>query len=241
MDKEVLINAGFTLREADAYIALLQLQEALVSEIANKTKENRTHLYDTLNSLIVKGLASYVIKNGKKYFRPSQPEKVIDYLKEKQKIVEEYLPELKDMYKLRAKIPIIEVFEGKEGIKTVLQDILRENKEWFCLGSTGKSKELIPFFLEHFHKQRIKQKIPLKVIYNDDKFGKERGKEVRKQKYAQVKYMLKTSPVTTYVYGDKVIIILWEKEKLIAIMINDNDIADSYKSYFNLLWKIAKK
>src|SRR3989344_5713471 len=241
MDKNILVNAGLTLRESEAYLALLELKESLVSELSKKTKENRTHLYDTLNSLIKKGLASYVIKNGKKYFRSSSPEKIIDYLREKEKLIEEKLPELNELYKPKIKAPVIEVFEGKEGIKTVLRDVLKENKEWLCLGSTGKSKEVIPFFLEHLHKQRVKQKLKLKVIYNNDKFGRERGKEVEKQKYSEVKYMPKTSPTTTYIYGEKVIVIVWEKEKLVAVMIQDKDIADSYRSYFNGLWKIGKK
>jgi len=241
MDKNILVNAGLTLRESEAYLALLELKESLVSELSKKTKENRTHLYDTLNSLIKKGLASYVIKNGKKYFRPASPEKIIDYLREKEKLIEEKLPELNELYKPKIKAPVIEVFEGKEGIKTVLRDVLKENKEWLCLGSTGKSKEVIPFFLEHLHKQRVKQKLKLKVIYNNDKFGRERGKEVEKQKYSEVKYMPKTSPTTTYIYGEKVIVIVWEKEKLVAVMIQDKDIADSYRSYFNGLWKIGKK
>ena len=80
MDISILIKAGLTNRESEAYLALLQLQEALVSEISKKTKENRTHIYDTLNSLIEKGFVSYVIKNGKKYFRAAPPEKLIEYL-----------------------------------------------------------------------------------------------------------------------------------------------------------------
>jgi len=241
MEKEILISAGLTVRESEAYLALLELQDASVAEISERTKENRTHVYDTLNSLITQGLVSYVIKNGKKYFRPSNPEKIIEILKEKENLVKEALPMLKELYKPKSKKPVIEIFEGKEGIKTVLQDILKENKEWLCLGSTGKSEELVPFFLSHFHKQRIKQKLPLKVIYNEDGFGRKRGEEVSKQKYSQIRYMQKTSPTTTYVYGEKTIIIHWEKDKLFAVMIQDKEIADSYRSYFNEIWKIAKK
>ncbi len=240
MNKEILVNAGFTNRESEAYLALLQLQENLASEIAKKTKENRTHLYDTLNSLIRKGLASYVIKNGKKYFKPAPPEKICEYIDEKKKLVEKSLPELQELFKPRVQAPTIEVFEGKEGIKTVLFDVLRENKEWMCMGSTGKSPEIIPFVLEHFHKKRIKQKILLKAIFNDDEFGRERGKTVSKQQFAQVKYLQKTSPATIYIYGNKVTTILWQKEKLIAIMIKDKDIAQTYKEYFDALWQIAK-
>ena len=240
MNKEVLVNVGLTNREAEAYLALLAAQESLVSEISRKTMENRTHLYDTLNSLISKGLVSYVIKNGKKYFRPASPSKLIDYVKEKEKLLSEQMPKLNELYKPKGKTPSVEVYEGQEGIKTVLNDVLKVNKEWLCLGSTGKSPEILPFFLGHFHKQRQKQKLHLRVIYNDDKLGTERGKEVKNQMYSEVKYMPKTSPATTYIYGDTIVIIHWEKDKLIAVMMRDDTIAESYRSYFNF-WKFAKK
>jgi len=240
MEKESLIKIGLTNREAEAYLALLELQEALASAISEKTRESRSHVYETLNSLIKKGLASYVIKNNRKYFRPASPDKLIEYLKEKEDLVQRVLPNLQKLYKPKVKKTIVEVYEGKEGIKTVLNDVLKVGKEWLCLGSTGKSKEIIPFYLEHFHKQRIKQKILLRVIYNDDKLGRERGKEISKLPYSRVKFMQKLSPTTTYIYGDKVVIILWEKEKLLAIMIGDKNIAQSYREFFEAIWKTTK-
>src|SRR3990167_2994588 len=99
MNTEILTKIGLTQRESDAYLALLKLKEALASEISKKTKESRSHLYDTLKSLIEKGLVSYVIKNGKKYFRPAPPEKLLDYIQEKQKLIEESLPELHENQK----------------------------------------------------------------------------------------------------------------------------------------------
>ena len=240
MEKKYLINIGLTNREAEAYLSLLQLQEALASEISNKTKESRSHIYETLGSLIEKGLVSYVIKNNRKYFRPSPPEKLIEYVREKEDLIQKILPNLQELYKPKIKKPTVEVYEGKEGIKTVLDDVLKIGKEWFCLGSTGKSEEIIPFYLEHFHKQRIKQKIHLKVIYNDDEFGRKRGVEISKLPYSDVRYMQKLSPTTTYIYENKVVIISWEKEKLLAIMITDKDISQSYEEFFKAIWKTAK-
>ncbi|MEK6903278.1 MAG: hypothetical protein AABW64_01355 [Nanoarchaeota archaeon] len=81
----------------------------------------------------------------------------------------------------------------------------------------------------------------LKVIYNDDVLGRKRGEEVAKQKHTEVKYIQKMSQTTTYIYANKVVIIHWEKEKLIGIMIEDNEIAESYRSYFGVIWKSAKR
>src|SRR3989344_7186656 len=113
MNTEILTKIGLTQRESDAYLALLKLKEALASEISKKTKESRSHLYDTLKSLIEKGLVSYVIKNGKKYFRPSPPEKLLDYIQEKERTIKDFLPELHELYKPSISYPSVEVSEGQ--------------------------------------------------------------------------------------------------------------------------------
>ena len=77
MNKEVLLKLGLSQRETEAYYTLLEREEALASEISERTKESRTNTYDTLNSLIKKGLVSYVIKNNKKYFIATDPKKLM--------------------------------------------------------------------------------------------------------------------------------------------------------------------
>jgi hypothetical protein len=42
------------------------------------------------------------------------------------------------------------------------------------------------------------------------------------------------------IYGNKTAIILWAKRPM-AIVIQNEEITDGYKKYFDLLWKIAKK
>ncbi len=242
-EKDELIKIGLSNREADAYLALLQLQEATVKEIADKTKESRTHLYDTLKSLIDRGLVSYVIKNDTKYFHAAPPEKLLDYLKEKESSVLTILPVLKELHKPKFKKPTVEVYEDKEGMKTILHDIVRTKKEWIAIGSTGRGPQVLPeFFIERFHKDRVKNKIRLKVLCNSTQQGKKRGREFSQYPLTEVKYLPKThqSPTTVYVYGDKTAVLMWLTEnKPFAILIENEEIADSFRSYFHLLWKLS--
>ena len=46
--------------------------------------------------------------------------------------------------------------------------------------------------------------------------------------------MEKTSPTTTYCYGNKVAIVIWIKERLLAVMIEDKIIAKSFKEFFEM-------
>jgi len=55
---------------------------------------------------------------------------------------------------------------------------------------------------------------------------------------SQVKQLpRKTGPAAINIYGNKVAIIHWSKETPFAIVINNKDIAESYKEFFKLLWK----
>ena len=62
METSLLREIGLTDNEIRIYIELLKQGEALASELANRTKVNRTLTYQILNKLIEWGLISYVIK-----------------------------------------------------------------------------------------------------------------------------------------------------------------------------------
>ena len=76
------------------------------------------------------------------------------------------LPNFKELHKPKLKKPTVEVYEDREGMKTILNDIVRTKKEWLAIGSKGRGPPVLhEFFIERFHKERVKNKINLKVLY----------------------------------------------------------------------------
>ena len=98
MQKE-LKEFGLTDREIEVYLGLLKLGTASVQDISRKSNVYRTYAYEILNSLKEKGLVSYVIKSGKKYFEVAQPGKLINILKDKEVKIRSILPNLEEIYK----------------------------------------------------------------------------------------------------------------------------------------------
>ena len=80
MYEDLLIHTGLSIREVKTYTTLRTQGELMASELAKKTGLIRTNVYDVLNSLIKKGIVAYVIRNGKKYFRAAEPEKLLYYI-----------------------------------------------------------------------------------------------------------------------------------------------------------------
>jgi len=241
-EKEELIKIGLSNREVDAYWALLQLHEASATDVAVKTKESRTHIYDTLKSLITRGLVSYAIKNNVKYYYAAPPEKLLDYLKEKENSIKHILPLLQSLREPRFSKPLVEVYEDKEGMKTILNDIIRTKKDWFSIGSTGKSRQVLPlFFIQKFHKERLKNRIKLFALMNGTREGRKLGKEFETYPLTQVKFLPEShqTPMTIYIYGKKTAVFLWlAGDRPFAILIDCKEISDSFKSYHQLLWKL---
>ncbi len=243
MDKRKLKEIGFTDKEVDVYLTLLRVQEATVSEIAKKTKINRSLMYSVLDSLAEKGISTYIIKNNVRYYRAAEPGKIQAMLKEKEKIFSSLLPELIALHKPQKKKPIVEILEGKEGIKTVLNDIMTVKKEWFAFNIPGKGRELLGGMVDAFQKERAEEGITLHVIYVKTPSGIKRGQELGKIKNTYVKCMPESydSPASNLIYGDRIVIVFWSKEHPFAIRIIDKDLAESYKNQFKAVWNIAKK
>ena len=241
--EETLKEIGLEDEEIKVYLAMLEIGSSLASRIAEKTKINRSHVYQLLERLISKGFVSYVIKENRKYFSAVNPEKIIEIVKEREQKLKNILPNLLQLTTLTKEKPIVEVLEGKEGIKTILNDILRVKKDWLGFGSSGKGPEILSFYAEHWEKEREKLKIPMRAILDNSESGIKRGNELSKRKYTEIRYMLEeySSPSSTWIYGDRITFIIWSKEHPFGIRIKSKEVTDNYKKHFEVLWKNAKK
>ena len=114
------------------------------------------------------------------------------------------------------------------------------------MGASRKSAEVLPYFLKKWHKERIRRKINVKIIYNDIEAVKKSLKKAKdylgigkgwNYRFLHVNYL---SPIMTIVFGNKTALINWVKNPS-AILIESKDIAETYKQYILNLWKIARK
>jgi len=237
MYTEKLQRLGLNLSEAKVYFILLDVGRAQAGEISKKSQINRTTVYDALERLIERGLVTYVISANKKIFRSVKPAVLIEKIKETEKIATEILPELEDLYKKSKEREESDIYRGRSGIKSILWDILKY-KKYVAFGSSGRFSDIMKHDFLMFQKRKKELKIKAKVILNESLIKSE---SVQKA-YSQFRFIPDeySAPTTTFVYDDKIAVIIWS-ETPIATVISSKDVAKSYKSYFELLWKQAKK
>jgi len=77
-----------------------------------------------------------------------------------------------------------------------------------------------------------------KIIFTESSRGVFRSQE--KSLFVQAKYVANTTPAAINIYKNYVVIAILNKEP-ITILINNQETADSFREYFNVMWNVAKK
>jgi sugar-specific transcriptional regulator TrmB len=230
---EELKSAGLTDNEAKIYLALLETGPTLAGRISRKTGLHRRTVYDTTEMLIKKGLIGYILQNHRRLFSAVNPDRILGILQEKQNILLPVVTELKERFGKTKEKEETNFYKGKEGIKTVFEDQLNYS-EILILGASARVYDVLPFYVHWYEKKRKSKKVRARIITQDKNFKVKGFADVR---YLPEKY---SNPLSVNVYGDNVAIFLWQKETPFAIVIQNKDIAEGYRNYFELMWKIAK-
>ena len=161
----------------------------------------------------------------------------MDYIDEKKEIANQILPELKKLEGMKKEEINASIYKGKEGIKTIHSEMLKEGKEVYVLGAKGMIFKELPYFIPNFERERIKKKIKFKLIYDKEEV-KEFEKDVIKRRLFEGKclpYGFASKSVIN-IFGNKVVIVLW-KDYPSAFMIENNDVADSFRKWFDLIYQ----
>lgn len=226
-----LKNLGFTAAEAVIYRVVLKLGVCTVKDISKDSGFHRTNIYDVLERLKERGLVSCYLEGKTTFYKVSNPENLYSFLEDKKKVLDSIFSEIKKLEKQSNDFVEVEVLKGEEGMKAAFRDMLRAKKPLYGFGIKGQLREKLPHYAEQWLRDAKKQKLKYYGIYTE--------KDVPSY-YTEIRFVSKelSSPVATFIYGEKVNINIWEPS-LVAITIKSKLVASMYKKHFDLLWKIA--
>ena len=246
METQILEKIGLSKNEIKVYLALLRLGSSSTGKIIENTSLANSRVYHSLNSLIEKGLVTFISKNNVRHFRAEDPKLILKDMEEKRKKVEEIIPQLKSLRTEQEKEQYTTIYEGFRGFRSAFEKLIESctsNDEVLVMGLSPQAyaSKSLRIFLKNIDLKRCKKKINLKIIL-DKKLKKTTGKDREKEPYTQVKYMPKGyfSPAGMNIFQDYIMILIWE-EKPFVFMIKNQKVADSFRQYFRFLWDIAKK
>ncbi|MEW5897060.1 MAG: helix-turn-helix domain-containing protein [Nanoarchaeota archaeon] len=251
MNLQDLRRIGLTEGEIKVYEAVLELGECTKTALAKKSGIAPSNIYDVTNRLIEKGIISKVEKNGIAHFSPANPKRILDFLEQKEKEIEqekdfvkEILPTLLLKFQeVKEKINV-EVFQGWNGLKTVFEDLLEEcetgDKNYVFGASRGEAEKQADAFFLKYSRLREKKGIITRIIFNEElRRRRERIGFFLSSKQYLVKFLSQSTPAEIMLYKHKSCIIILTKEPLV-IRITSKEVTDSFRQYFEVMWKEAK-
>lgn len=154
---EELRHFGFSEKEVDIYLALLELRSAPASEIAKKARVKRPTAYVVLDALSERGLVNIAERRGVKFYNASSLDQLIQHFKDEAKKYANLANKAKKILpKLRSKKiedgleSKVQFFKGSSGIKTVYDDVLASLESIRTQAIAGEKLKVSPLTRKEF-------------------------------------------------------------------------------------------
>jgi predicted transcriptional regulator len=250
--EKVLEKIGLTKGESKVYLALLELGTSTKTSIVRKSVVSPSIVYEILEKLIKKGLVSSITVENVKYFQANEPTMLLELVRkekeeinEKERVIKSLIPLLRFKKDTGKKILFASVYEGLEGLKAMLHEVVEEEfkknktKEWLAMGVTSYKKESFNKFWAYWHgKVRPRYKVRAKFIFSEK--GTEYFYTLKKTPLSQVRYILSSTPVCVTVTGKKVLVMKYADPSYF-VSITNQDVAYTFKEFFKNIWRMAKR
>jgi len=248
MNEQLLEEIGLTKGEIKVYLTLLKTGQTTTGKIIEESGLSSGKIYEILDKLIKKGLVSFIIQEKTKYFQASNPNRILDFLNEKEKSLEEKkkelskeIPSLLDAYNSKRNENNSTLFKGLKGIQTAIfesLDRLESEDIVLAMGLRAGKEEKYNILWEKWHHEREKRKIKCELIFSDD-LGKYYH-FFKKLKNTEVRILKGITPSAIDIMKERVLIFTYGEEPS-CLCIENPEIAESFRSFFETIWRIAKK
>ncbi|MFZ2681652.1 MAG: helix-turn-helix domain-containing protein [Patescibacteria group bacterium] len=247
MYTHILQKLGLSANEAKLYELLLLKGESKASDLVPDSGLGRGNVYNLLTALVSRGLAT--VTAGKlQIYRAAEPTKLASLVEAKRletdRLEAEFkaeLPKLTSTFNLTTGRPAIQVFEGPEGFKEVLEDSLAATNGIMTFLDTAAVIGVIAEINRGYLKQRVAKKIIKRLILPDSQASRD-FIAAQSTPYTEVVY-LKDFPAgfktATEVYNNKVSYLTLRPNKLISVLIEDENIAALHRAQFEYFWQLG--
>ncbi len=254
MIEKSLQQIGFTESEAKVYVALLKIGPQAVSVIAKKAGFNRTTTYSILLSLEKKAVVSWFLNRNIRFFKAGDPNSLVAYFDRQSKTFDYYRDELSILIpKLRQlttiydyRRPLISYFDGTEGVKHVMYDILSSKTSVFSYSPINKWLESdLKIFFSCYKKFIIDgEKISFRFILPDSGVIRDFFKDfdVLTKKRVKLLFVDKSFFEKIFrdgfnVYDDKISMIHLYQGEEYGVIIESREFSMILRSLFEMNWE----
>ncbi|EKD49127.1 MAG: Transcriptional regulator, TrmB [uncultured bacterium] len=242
----ILNKLGLAENEALIYELLLERGKSMARDLVTESGLGRGNVYNILTSLQQKGFV-LLIEGKQTLFQAVDPSKLRTLSEQKIKEAkqldaefQEALSQMSSTFNLSTGRPTIQIFEGLEGFEQAIFDSLNTKNEILTYsdpvtimkGEFGKINA-------RYVKKRHNLNIPKRIIFPDNESARKLKNEIADE-LTNVVIAHGFSPgfnTIVEIYDNKVAFLTLREEKIISVIIEDEDIVAMQRNQFEYIWK----
>lgn len=246
MHDALLTKLGLSPKAATVYLACLQLGPSPMTEIAKASSLKRPSTYLVVDELLMRGFLSVSKKGKRTLYAPEHPRRFLQLLKVRERELEGILPELEALYYEPRDKPRIRVFEGKEAMNHMYDDIFGrmrvEKKELLFFTGIQDLQENFPEALERFYRLIREGDFRIRELIEDSPAGKNYARNVAKLsgKCHVIRFLdpkrFSMAQTDNLIYGNTMMMFSIKRD-IFAVEIEHKQLADAHRALFNAAWE----
>lgn len=237
-----LKKQGLNEKQAEIYLAILELGRATTINISKKTNIKRTTVYDIILDLMRLGYITEAKKGKRRFFITEDPLLLFAKSEEKLSSFKQLIPILNEMRNNSIPRPNMRFYDGISGVRTIMEELLLVKKKEQLFWSS--ISDLVDFlggkYMESWVRRRIRRGILSRVLLTK----KTRVPNIYLQSNEQVLREIKWLPKTFVfdgvlcVFDDKVGYISSRQESF-GFVIESKEFSQIIRLIFESSWVIS--
>ena len=252
MIQKIFSSLGLGDIEAKVYFALLEFGPQPAGALSKKLGIPRSSLYGVLRRLLDTEIVGETVRHKVSIFAAEPPDRLKLLFRRRREELDHHegaldamLPLLKKRRGGRLLRPKVQVFEGGDGLRAALKDmLLYSNADTFSLWPIGNMLEVLGGdFFRYLNKERIRNHIRTQALW-----PVAQAVDIRKHPYLGTgKEFLREIrllpphihfPMGYWVYAEKAAFISSRAESF-GFVIESQELAETLRAQFDVLWAMA--
>ena len=243
--EKCLMQLGFSHKEAEAYLALLEFGSQPASVIAKKTNMPRPTVLFLFDGLVKRGYVRRSQRGRVQYFYvdPNDLKKAkVDELQEEEEALKKVIPLLEEFKNPYTSPPKITFFEGLEGCRKAYSMLLDSETAILEFAAHEDLERMGKDFMKNFVEQRTTRKRFIRPICIRSPLNKAFHAIDKKQQrnlkmFSSKKFGIIYSSID--IFEDKVLL-LNLRDDAFAILMQSKAVADTLRTIHSLAWVGAR-
>lgn len=247
----MLQHFGLSAREANAYLASLEIGPSSIQQISKHSGMNRSTVHFIAESLKKKGLFSETNRGKKRLIFAVKPENFTKLVNRERKhldLIENDLafliPALNNISSAEENRPKVRFHEGEKGFYDICtRSIEHANEEILFLSSLSDFRGVgndESYDEGYYIPKRVKEGINIKMLVFENRVSQNyrirQVKELREVRFLPDEFKFKS---TFFIYGNEFSMVS-SKPPFLGVVIQSKQLSHTMKQIFEMLWAVGK-